>query len=176
MVSPTRWTRVWANSRSWWWTGKPGVLQSLGSQRVGHNWATEQLTYVNNGSPLPFLGTWSNLGICICICIMRQLPLPLCHSTCFSSTLRRWTKIPKSLLSVSRSGWLSTKAILTVVIYMSALLFNTYYSIHSKLTLQCQYKSELHWSILSYKFKIWGFQRISLLLLLKEIYRENTML
>ena len=33
--------RVWANSGSWWWTGKPGVLQSMGSQRVGHNWATE---------------------------------------------------------------------------------------------------------------------------------------
>ena len=32
---------VWANSGSWWWTGKPGVLQSMGLQRVGHNWATE---------------------------------------------------------------------------------------------------------------------------------------
>ena len=41
MASPTQWTWVWVNSRSWWWTGKPGVLQSLGSQRVGHNWATE---------------------------------------------------------------------------------------------------------------------------------------
>ena len=41
MASPTWWTRVWASSRSWWWTGKPGVLQSMGSQRVGHDWATE---------------------------------------------------------------------------------------------------------------------------------------
>ena len=41
MASPTRWTWVWVNSRSWWWTGRPGVLQSMGSQRVGHNWATE---------------------------------------------------------------------------------------------------------------------------------------
>ena len=31
----------WVNSGSWWWTGKPGMLQSLGSQRVGHNWVTE---------------------------------------------------------------------------------------------------------------------------------------
>ena len=38
MASPT-W--VWASSGSWWWTGKPGVLQSMGSQRVRHNWATE---------------------------------------------------------------------------------------------------------------------------------------
>ena len=41
MASPTQWTWVWANSRSWWWTGKPGVLQSMGSQRVGHDWETE---------------------------------------------------------------------------------------------------------------------------------------
>ena len=32
---------VWVNSRSWWWTGRPGVLQSMGSQIVGHDWVTE---------------------------------------------------------------------------------------------------------------------------------------
>jgi len=37
----TQWTWVWANSRSWWWTGRPGVLRFMGSQRVGHDWATE---------------------------------------------------------------------------------------------------------------------------------------
>ena len=41
MTSPTRWTWVWVNSGSWGWTGRPGVLQFMGSQRVGHNWATE---------------------------------------------------------------------------------------------------------------------------------------
>ena len=41
MVSPTRWTWVWTSSGSWWWTGKLGMLQSMRSQRVGHNWATE---------------------------------------------------------------------------------------------------------------------------------------
>ena len=41
MASPTRWTRVWVNSGSWWWTGRPGVLQLMGSQRVGHDWTTE---------------------------------------------------------------------------------------------------------------------------------------
>ena len=35
------WTWVWVGSRSWWWTGKAGMLQSMGSWRVGHNWATE---------------------------------------------------------------------------------------------------------------------------------------
>ena len=41
MVSPTRWTWVWVNSRSWWWTGRPGVLQFMELQRVGHDRATE---------------------------------------------------------------------------------------------------------------------------------------
>ena len=41
MASPTQWTWVWASSRSWWWIGKPGVLQSMRSQRAGHDWATE---------------------------------------------------------------------------------------------------------------------------------------
>ena len=39
--TPTCWTWVWASSGSWWWTGKPGVLQFMGLQRVGHDWATE---------------------------------------------------------------------------------------------------------------------------------------
>ena len=41
MSSPTQWTWVWVNSGSWWWTGRPGVLQSMGLQRVRHDWATE---------------------------------------------------------------------------------------------------------------------------------------
>ena len=41
MASLTRWTWVWGNSESWWWTGRPGVLRFMGSQRVGHDWATE---------------------------------------------------------------------------------------------------------------------------------------
>ena len=38
-ASLTQWTWVWVSSRSWWWKGKPGMLQSMGSQRGGHNWA-----------------------------------------------------------------------------------------------------------------------------------------
>ena len=41
MASLTLWTWVWVNSGSWWWTGMPGVLWFMGSQRVGHNWAIE---------------------------------------------------------------------------------------------------------------------------------------
>ena len=41
MASLTRWMWVWVNSGSWWWTGRPGMLQFMGSQIVGHDWATE---------------------------------------------------------------------------------------------------------------------------------------
>ena len=41
MASRTRWTWVWVNSGRWWWTGRPDVLQFMGSQRVGHDWVTE---------------------------------------------------------------------------------------------------------------------------------------
>ena len=41
MASLMQWTWVWVSSGSWWWTGRPGILQSMGSQTVGHNWAAE---------------------------------------------------------------------------------------------------------------------------------------
>ena len=41
MASLTRWTWVWVNSGSWWWTGRPGVLRFMGSQRIRHDWPTE---------------------------------------------------------------------------------------------------------------------------------------
>ena len=59
MASQTQWTWVWVNSGSWWCTGRPGVLQSKGLQRVGHDWVTElNWTIVynveGNGNPLHY--------------------------------------------------------------------------------------------------------------------------
>ena len=56
------WTWVWASSVSWWWTGKPGVLQFMGLQRVGHDWATE-LTHNLNYKILVFLVPFRNWHI-----------------------------------------------------------------------------------------------------------------
>ena len=60
MASLTWWTWVWVNSGSWWWTGRPGMLWFMGSQRVGHDWATE-LTELN--WPLPE-STWNYVKRC----------------------------------------------------------------------------------------------------------------
>ena len=53
MASLTWWAWVWINSRSLWWTGRPGMLQFRGSQRVGHDWATE-LNWTSPGIPTHF--------------------------------------------------------------------------------------------------------------------------
>ena len=54
MASPTQWTWVWVDSRSWWWTGRPGVLWFMGSQGVGHDWAIELNWTQHTGSNLHF--------------------------------------------------------------------------------------------------------------------------
>ena len=46
ILMPTQWTWVWVNSRSWWWTGRPSVLQSTGSQGVRQDWVTEHAQYL----------------------------------------------------------------------------------------------------------------------------------
>ena len=85
MASPTGWIWVWASSRSWWWTGKPGELQSMGSQRVRHDWATE----------LNWNNTYSQGGSCI---------HKGCHPSFFSPCLHL---LSKHLFR--RSYWLSGK-------------------------------------------------------------------
>ena len=69
MASPTRWTWVWVNSGSWWWTGRSGMLQFMGSQRVGHNWANELNWY--NRMP------WSYFSECWALSQLFHSPLSL---------------------------------------------------------------------------------------------------
>ena len=82
MASLTQWTWVWVGSGSWWWTGRPCVLQSMGSHRVGHDWATE----LNFTDTMP----WGPLGEFHCVSPWRTLQqkvqsfLPLWHhSACW---------------------------------------------------------------------------------------------
>ena len=55
MASSTQWMWVWANSRRWWWTGKPDGLPSVGLQRIGHNWWTPRNHYF-------ICSFWNSLG------------------------------------------------------------------------------------------------------------------
>ena len=75
MASPIQWTWVWVDSGSWWWTGRPGMLQFLGLQKVGHNWATElNWTEARSSPPPPEL--W-----------IRMVFFKLCNFWKFWSTL-----------------------------------------------------------------------------------------
>ena len=62
MASLTQWIWVWVNSGSWWWTGRPGMLQFMGSRRVRHNWATE-LDWTEHSTAL-----WYTMGISAVYC------------------------------------------------------------------------------------------------------------
>ena len=93
MASPTQWTWVWANSRSWWWTGKPGMLQSMGSQRVGHDWATE-LNWTEHCRWMDSLV--QGVGINACWSMAWENP-PQILSVCYCYQC--------PLLSCSRSSW-----------------------------------------------------------------------
>ena len=78
-VSPTQWTWVWVNCGSWWWTGRPGVLQPMGSQRVRHNWATELTNWV-----LPVRGKqYLTKNVRVSPQKMHYLPSGLCTTAYF---------------------------------------------------------------------------------------------
>ena len=81
MASPAWWTWLWVDSGSWWWTGRPGVLRCMGSQRVGHDWATELnwTDTVRGFSIVSVIFFWNPLAFSV---IQRMLAIwslvPLC--------------------------------------------------------------------------------------------------
>ena len=80
MASPTRWTWVWVNSRSWWWKGRPGVLQFMGSQRVRHDWATE-LNWTELNRTIP-LWIWLAMKLCVKCFLCMSFSGKRIHSFC----------------------------------------------------------------------------------------------
>ena len=125
MASLTRWTWVWVNSECWLWTGRPGVLRFMGSQRIGHDWVTE-LNWTDLWS-----SSFSILSFCLFILLMgfsRQehwsglsFPSPVDH---ILSDLSPW---PAHLGSPHRA-WLSftelDKAV--VLVWLNWLVFCDY--------------------------------------------------
>ena len=85
MASLTRWTWVWATSRSWWWTGRPGMLRSMGSQRAGHDWTIKQLIFSFQSSS------------CVCwffhnfLCLIWRLKVLIATPGVFSLHCGMWT-------------------------------------------------------------------------------------
>ena len=81
MASPIWWTWVWVNSGIWWWTGRPGMLQFMGSQRVGHDWVTglnwtegHQVCGNSYSSARKLIQLWNQkLLLFSCSCLKRDI-------------------------------------------------------------------------------------------------------
>ena len=97
MVSLMQWTWTWASSGRWWGTGSPSVLQSMGLQRVGHNWATEHNN--NKGVQLPCVSAVTYLNIHL---PLSFVPCPRNDQFCFRVSEAKkeavfWVVLPQML-------------------------------------------------------------------------------
>ena len=102
MASPTQWTWVWVNCRSWWWTGRPGVLWFMGSQRVGQDWATELNWFMSIKSRLFLINMNNSYAYCIQFSSVTQLcPALLC--VCVQLFTTPWTTARQVSLSITNS-------------------------------------------------------------------------
>ena len=111
MASPTWWTWVWVNSGSWWWTRRPGVLQFMGSQRVGHDELLNWLILVNCNTTyqktevqgeMKTASPQRNEFIIVCpLATIFHIPF-VCKTSLF---LTKTHKIPFNQLSM-RSKWI----------------------------------------------------------------------
>ena len=104
MALPTQWTWVWGSSRSWWWTGKPGMLQSMGSQRVGHDWT--ELKWKNFKFMLICLSSLNSSGYTLSLSNSSLVNTPHRLSSCNHIQLHTQTSI-NPLLDF-RICWLMT--------------------------------------------------------------------
>ena len=77
MASLTWWTWVWDNSGSWWWTGRPGVLRFMRSQRVGYNWVTDLIWSDLDWFSMSIKHLLSDPAPCISFCPGHSFPLPI---------------------------------------------------------------------------------------------------
>ena len=81
MASPTQWTWIWVNSRRQWRTGKPGVLQSVGSQRIGHDLETERQHKLRCGKSVALwiAGNWISVLVCAFLITWIWIKIPHSH-------------------------------------------------------------------------------------------------
>ena len=98
MASPTRWTWVWASFGSWWWTGKPGMLQSMGLQRTGLDWLNWITTCC---SPrYLFMHAFAKNLLLYTRCYMTIKPTSIyCHWLCDRHCTRHWREIVNKTVS-----------------------------------------------------------------------------
>ena len=137
MASLTRWMWVWVNSEDWWWTAKPGVVRFMGSQRVGHDWATERNWTELNGTralkSFPFhcfplflcIDHWGRLSY-LSLLFFGTLHSDAFHGVAKSQTrLSNWTELNwKHLFNIkNKFSVVSWRGFLTLQIVFSTIWF-----------------------------------------------------
>ena len=124
MASLTWWTWVSVNSGSWWWTGRPGVMRFMGSQRVGHDWATELNWKVTQALQLEALLTqflkedWQHLSS-----LVQLVPHGLVD---VSSLTRNWTWAT-TVRALSPTHWTTWESPLRASSELLSLPFNWFF-------------------------------------------------
>ena len=112
MASPTQWTWVWVNSGSWWWRGKPDVLRFMGSQRVGHDWATELNWTVSFFSDFEayifFITTHNTSGPSVCFHVLNLISLDMQWAEAHTHSLVKCIFSERAFISGchGHQGWL----------------------------------------------------------------------
>ena len=101
MASPTQWTWVWVISGSWWWTGRPGMLQFMGSQRVGQDWMTE----LNWSEGIPIISLVTIRSLCLIVLSSKRSAFgrgwgSTNNMTCYP----KWTHKHRSLSKTSMTS------------------------------------------------------------------------
>ena len=156
MASLTQWTWVRVNSKSWWWTGRPGVLQSMGSQRVGHDWATELNCCANTVlfSLSPVWGNnhsviWNALGSdCLGLPFIRYIRFTSITSISLNFPIcKSGTKIVFISRAVLRKNEIAYKGILLIFVP------RINHSINVRCYLYCDQSVQFSHSVVSYSLR-----------------------
>ena len=128
MASPTQWSWVWVGSGSWWWTGKPGVLHSMGLQRVGHDWVTELTDNIY---------TFHLQNVVFLLLYTRQLSH---HQKCVSLTTMPLIPFSRSRLPTATSSPVTTRTLFPVSMRLFYLVWFAHLFCWLFVFLYCMYE------------------------------------
>ena len=144
MVSLTQWTWIWASSRRWWRTRKHGMQQSMGWQRVGHDWTTTKCIYTHTTFGLSWWLRWLR----ICLQCRRPGFDPWVGETSWrrewathSSILAwriPWTEEPGRLQFMGSQSQTQLRDFLSPTSFIYIYIWVNHFAVHEKLTQQCK--------------------------------------
>ena len=155
MASPTQWTWLCVDSRSWWWTGRPGVLHFMGSQRVVRNWATELNSEINQFRPQQLALQESAVAKCFChSCSLRRPSQPRVVAQDSDTSHHFLQSLPETLSWIGLP-WLYLPPLPST--FFCCNLYKPHFIIYqfptSEVCVQVSFASDLTWNLAF----LWGY-------------------